>query len=282
MIEAVRRAGAQPERPCRVLMDIVGPKRRILRVKAPPKTRRLRGDRVVLIDKLDEKTKEPIAFSLNFPELIDQLEVGSELFIDDGKAAGRMICKTADRAEIKISAASEMGIRPKPGKGVEFSRPNSICRPRFHRPTRRPDRLLVRTEGRRHRTPAGSSHRAPPQARAAGACVEDRDAARGAQSAAAHSAIGGAQFYGGHDCSRRSRSRARLRAAHRNAAGDPVALRGGAYARRLGDPGARQLLSTACEPRRNDRCGHGASAPNASCSTRGRISPRAWRSCVMC
>jgi len=121
MIEAVRRAGARPERPCRVLIDIVGPKRRILRVKSPPKTRRLRGDRVVLIDKLGEKTKEPIAFSLNFPELIDQLEVGSELFIDDGKAAGRVISKTADQAEIKISAAREMGVRPKPGKGVNFS-----------------------------------------------------------------------------------------------------------------------------------------------------------------
>ena len=78
MIENVRAAEARLERPCRVLMDIAGPKCRILRVKAPPKTRLLRGDRVALVDELREKTKEPIAFSLNFPELVDQLAVGSE------------------------------------------------------------------------------------------------------------------------------------------------------------------------------------------------------------
>ena len=62
-------------------------------MKAPPKTRLLRGDRVVLVDELREKTKEPIAFSLNFPELVDQLAVGSEVFIDDGKAAARVVSK---------------------------------------------------------------------------------------------------------------------------------------------------------------------------------------------
>jgi pyruvate kinase len=120
MVENVRAAGARLERPCRVLMDIAGPKCRILRVKAPPKTRLLRGDRVVLVDELREKTKEPIAFSLNFPELVDQLSVGSEIFIDDGKAAARVVSKAAGRAEIEVYAAREKGVRLKPGKGVNF------------------------------------------------------------------------------------------------------------------------------------------------------------------
>ena len=101
-------------------MDIAGPKCRILRVKAPPKTRLLRGDRVVLVDELREKTKEPIAFSLNFPELVDQLAVGSEVFIDDGKAAARVVSKAPGRAEIEVYAAREKGVRLKPGKGVNF------------------------------------------------------------------------------------------------------------------------------------------------------------------
>ena len=120
MIENVRAAAARHERPCRVLMDIAGPKCRILRVKAPPKTRLLRGDRIVLIDELREKTKEPIAFSLNFPELVDQLAVGSEIFIDDGKAAARVVSKSAGRAELEVYAAREKGVRLKPGKGVNF------------------------------------------------------------------------------------------------------------------------------------------------------------------
>ena len=120
MIENVREAAARLERPCRVLMDIAGPKCRILRVKAPPKTRLARGDRVVLVDELREKTKEPIAFSLNFPELVDQLVVGSEVFIDDGRAAARVVAKAAGRAEIEVYAAREKGVRLKPGKGVNF------------------------------------------------------------------------------------------------------------------------------------------------------------------
>jgi pyruvate kinase len=120
MVENVREAAARLERPCRVLMDIAGPKCRILRVKAPAKTRLSRGDRVMLVDELREKTREPIAFSLNFPELVDQLAVGSEVFIDDGKAAARVVAKAAGRAEIEVYAAREKGVRLKPGKGINF------------------------------------------------------------------------------------------------------------------------------------------------------------------
>ena len=120
MVENVHAAAARIERPCRVLMDIAGPKCRILRVKAPPKTRLVRGDRVVLVDELREKMKEPIAFSLNFPELVDQLAVGAEVFIDDGKAAARVVSKSAGRVEIEVYAAREKGVRLKPGKGVNF------------------------------------------------------------------------------------------------------------------------------------------------------------------
>ena len=120
MVAHVRDAAARLERPCRVLMDIAGPKCRILRVKSPPKTRLQRGDRVVMIEELREKIKEPIAFSLNFPELVDQLDVGSEVFIDDGKAAARVVSKTPGRAEIEVYAAREKGVRLKPGKSVNF------------------------------------------------------------------------------------------------------------------------------------------------------------------
>ena len=120
MVRNVREAAGRLERPCKVLMDIAGPKCRVLKVKAPPKTRLLRGDRLVLVDELKEKTKEPIAFSLNFPELVDQLVPGADVFIDDGKAAGRVVSKSAGRAEIEVYAAREKGVRLKPGKGVNF------------------------------------------------------------------------------------------------------------------------------------------------------------------
>jgi len=120
MMRHVRESGARHERPCRVLMDLGGPKCRIQRVKAPPKTRLARGDRAALIDEIREKTRDPIAFSLNFPELVDQLAIGAEVFMDDGKAAARVVSKTPGRAEIEVYAAREKGVRLKPGKGVNF------------------------------------------------------------------------------------------------------------------------------------------------------------------
>jgi pyruvate kinase len=120
MVERVRDASARHDRPCTILMDLGGPKCRIQRVKAPPKTRLVRGDRATLIDEIKEKTKDPIAFSLNFPELVDQLAVGADVFIDDGKAAARVVSKTAGRAEIEVYAAREKGVRLKPGKGINF------------------------------------------------------------------------------------------------------------------------------------------------------------------
>jgi pyruvate kinase len=120
MVANVREAASRLERPCKILMDLAGPKCRIQKVKAPPKTRLMRGDRVTLIDEVKDKTKDPIAFSLNFPELVDQLAVGAEVFIDDGKAAGRVVAKHAGRAEIEIYGAREKGVRLKPGKGINF------------------------------------------------------------------------------------------------------------------------------------------------------------------
>ena len=120
MIENVRRAEARLERPCRVLMDIAGPKCRILRVKAPPKTRLLRGDRIVLLDELREKTKEPIAFSLNFPELVDQLDDRRGTLHRRRQGGGPCGRQGRGPGEIEIYAAREKGVRLKPGKGVNF------------------------------------------------------------------------------------------------------------------------------------------------------------------
>ena len=120
MIANVREAAGRLERPCKVLMDIAGPKCRIQTVKAPPKARLMRGDRAVLMGELKDDGNETIAFALNFPELVDQLELGSEVFIDDGKAVARVIAKSAGRAEIEVHAAREKGVRLKPGKGVNF------------------------------------------------------------------------------------------------------------------------------------------------------------------
>ena len=169
MIANVREAGGRLERPCKVLMDIAGPKCRILKVKAPPKTRLQRGDRVVIVDELREKTKEPIAFSLNFPELVDQLAIGAEVFIDDGKAAARVVSKTLRPSGDRGLCRAGEGRAAEAGQGDQFpvdrARPaaadlEGFPRPRLRRRACRPYRLFLRAAGRRCRAPPGPSRRA--------------------------------------------------------------------------------------------------------------------------
>ena len=268
MIENVRGAAARLERPCRVLMDIAGPKCRILRVKAPPKTRLLRGDRIVLIDELREKTKEPIAFSLNFPELVDQLSVGSELFIDDGKAAARVVSKSAGRAELEVYAAREKGVRLKPGKGVNFPSTELDLPPLTSKDFRDLDFIAEHAdligysfvqrvddiELLQDHLVARAPKREPP-----GLVLKIETPLAVRNLPLPHPAVGRAQSDRGDDCAGRPRGRARLRQAHRNAGGNPVALRGGAHAGGVGDAGARQLCARRRgEPRRDDRRGDGS------------------------
>lgn len=122
MIANIRAAEAKLGLSCRVLMDIAGPKCRIEAVSAPVKYRIQRGDRIAIVADLDQRGDGPLAFTLSFPEIVDQLEVGAEVVIDDGKAVARVVEKTEGRAEIEVYAAREKGVRLKPEKGLNFPR----------------------------------------------------------------------------------------------------------------------------------------------------------------
>ena len=120
MIENIRSAETATGRSCRVLMDIAGPKCRVTGVSAAPKYRIQRGDRLVIVRKLGRRAASQPTFAISFPDIIDQLEVGAEVFIDDGKAAARVTEKSEGRAEIEVYAAREKGVRLKTDKGLNF------------------------------------------------------------------------------------------------------------------------------------------------------------------
>jgi pyruvate kinase len=120
MIANIRAAEARFDVSCRVLMDIAGPKSRIATVSAPAKYRIQRGDRLAIAEKLAAHDGDIPEFTLTFPQIVDQLAVGAEVFIDDGKAMARVVEKTSGRAEIEVYAAREKGVRLKPDKGINF------------------------------------------------------------------------------------------------------------------------------------------------------------------
>jgi pyruvate kinase len=118
MAANVRSAAQRLGRPCRVLMDIAGPKLRIDKVRAPEKYRLQPGERPRLV--VDPQKAKGVAFSLNAPEAMAQLRPGAQVSFDDGKAVGRVVAVGADGVELEIVAARAKGLRLKPAKGVNF------------------------------------------------------------------------------------------------------------------------------------------------------------------
>ncbi|WP_457798069.1 pyruvate kinase [Methylocystis sp. S23] len=115
----VRAAAERAGRPCRVLMDIAGPKLRVEEVCGPKKRRLWTGDRLRLTTRLDPRG-EDVAASLNFPQIVSQLQIGAEISFDDGKATGRVVACDNEGVEVEIVAARAKGLRLKPGKGVNL------------------------------------------------------------------------------------------------------------------------------------------------------------------
>jgi pyruvate kinase len=120
MIMNIRAAQEKLKRSCRILMDIAGPKCRIVAVRAPEKFRAHRGDRFVLAAKVDMQARGPIAIAPNFPQIIDQLELGAEVWINDGKIGTRVVSKTKGLAELEVFSARAKGERLKLEKGLNF------------------------------------------------------------------------------------------------------------------------------------------------------------------
>jgi pyruvate kinase len=118
MVDNIHAASQRLDRPCKILMDIAGPKLRVEKVAAPDKYRLHPGQRLSLLGSFDDA--RGVAFSLNMPEVVAQLREGAEVSFDDGKAVGRVVAAKDGAVEIEIVAARTKGVRLKPGKGVNL------------------------------------------------------------------------------------------------------------------------------------------------------------------
>jgi len=119
MIDNIRDASRRLARPCRILMDVAGPKLRLDAVRGPEKYRLLPGERLRLGARIDLNGDAPAA-TLNMPSILPQLKTGVEVHFDDGKAVGRVVESGPDHAIVEILAARTKGVRLKPGKGVNL------------------------------------------------------------------------------------------------------------------------------------------------------------------
>jgi len=121
MADAVRAEASAAGTECRVLMDVGGPKCRIETVHAAEKIRLLRGDRLVLVREMAcAQTADKVIATIAFPEILDQLVPGREVWINDGKIGTRVVAAADGRAELEVFRARAKGEKLKPEKGLNF------------------------------------------------------------------------------------------------------------------------------------------------------------------
>jgi len=137
MIKAIHKAEKQTGKDCRIYMDLSGPKIRsekihILKKKHQNKGQLILniGDRIRLYSteaelKKDIKKKElkntfAALVSMSIPNVVSNLEIGNNIWFDDGKIGGVIEDKCDENARVIITKASSKGTKLKEEKGINL------------------------------------------------------------------------------------------------------------------------------------------------------------------
>ena len=123
MIANLRRAeqAVGDGRRTRVLMDLGGPKVRTLRPAKQTKQRFRSGDRLLLVRDLHASGHSDLPrVGCSLPEILDQLTVGAEVWIDDGQIGARVTELIDGDALLTITHAPPDGKKIRSDKGLNF------------------------------------------------------------------------------------------------------------------------------------------------------------------
>jgi pyruvate kinase len=118
MAANVRRAAAETGRSCRLCMDISGPRARTAKVELPHSDYRAHlGHRLLMGG---GNPGREARFQCSLPGVLDQLEPGHHVWIDEG-ALGAVVEEKAEGAVLlRVMHARESGERLRAGKGLNF------------------------------------------------------------------------------------------------------------------------------------------------------------------
>lgn len=119
MIAHARATAVELERDVKVAMDLPGPKIRVVGVHASETPRLFEGDRFVIVAEPSAAPRLP-EITLSHQALLDHLQPGAELWMDDGKLGARVVAREGDRAALLVTRAKPKGYKLKPEKGVNL------------------------------------------------------------------------------------------------------------------------------------------------------------------
>ena len=121
MVENIRDASRKTGRDCRIMMDLGGPKARLLNVTLPEgKERVFCGDRIVLCRKDEPSPSTQFTAVCSIPEVLDTLRIGAEVWIDDGKIGTVVEAVTDERAVLLVKQTGPKGAKLSADKGLNF------------------------------------------------------------------------------------------------------------------------------------------------------------------
>ena len=125
MIGHVREAALALNRPCPVLMDLGGPKPRLQTVVPPDTKKRIGGGDFLLLTYHIPLSQHPWWFQAqcSIPEILDQLQIGEQVWIDEGKLGTVVDAKHPEGILLRVIHSKKNGSRLKANKGMNF--PNS-------------------------------------------------------------------------------------------------------------------------------------------------------------
>jgi pyruvate kinase len=127
-IANLRRAETETGRSCKVLMDLGGPKPRLGEVAfAKGKHKLFTGDYLLLRrDSAPLDNYNDCKASCTIPEILDRLQIGASVWIDDGKIGATVESIAPEGVRLKITHARPKGEKIRPDKGLNF--PNTLLR----------------------------------------------------------------------------------------------------------------------------------------------------------
>lgn len=124
MIDNVRAASEKLGKPCRISMEIPGPKVRIDRIMTTLRRARVKqGDFIFLTaqEKMALPRGIPIAISCTMPEILEQMDYGEPVIIDDGHIETAVLERRDGGVVLKVTKVyKETGVRLAPEKGINF------------------------------------------------------------------------------------------------------------------------------------------------------------------
>lgn len=128
IIENIRKAEKKLDKSCKVLMDIAGPKARINWVFQSERSNRVQVGDIFLLtseNNIDATHEINTILGCSLPEILEYLQIGSAVLIDDGSIESEVTEIRDDGVLLKINkVTNKRGIRLRADKGINFPKTN--------------------------------------------------------------------------------------------------------------------------------------------------------------